>query len=553
MALRIIREQLLKFISDSSPSVVAIKGEWGVGKTYAWEGYLAEARKEKMISCKRYSYVSLFGVSSMENLKNLIFENSIDYVSGGGEPSFETYRANAFNMLEKLGRGSLRKFRDVPFIKSAAPAVETFSFMSINNTLICIDDLERRGAGLDLKDVLGLVSHLKEKKKCKIILLLNDGTETTEDYEKHKEKVMDMELDFSPTPEESANIAFDGSKTYHHEIIKYTTELKIINIRILLKIRKYVDMVFGFFEKAEEKIKSQLLMSTTLFCWSYYSSKNDTKIPTLEFIEKVKDYIFMGKKDGGSNHKLWRNILLSYNFTNFDGLDKQLAKLVRKGYIDRLEFEAAVQDVNKKALNDKSLKDYQSAWDDFHHDFSKTEAEIKTKLYASFLNGINLMTPGNLNSIVRLFNELGDERACYLIDKYIDVRGGEVELFNVNSFENSVTDFDEKIKSRFKIVYEKIIPRMSVADVVDRMVNRSGWREEDEIVLSEATEEDFYNYFINLSGVDITQNIAACLKYRGSSNSSGRQIKIINNVEKALRKIASQSKLNALRLSKFGI
>ncbi|EIZ8954655.1 hypothetical protein MQ573_000453, partial [Cronobacter sakazakii] len=179
MSLKVIREQVLKFISQSSPSVIAIKGEWGVGKTFGWEALLLEAKKENMISGKRYSYASLFGISSLDKLKYTIFENSIQQDSIGHEPNLESLRTNTLGMLEILGRGSWSKLKDMPFIKSAAPAIEAFSFMSITDALICIDDLERRGKGLDLKDVLGLVSLLKEKKKCKVVLLLNAGTDET--------------------------------------------------------------------------------------------------------------------------------------------------------------------------------------------------------------------------------------------------------------------------------------------------------------------------------------------------------------------------------------
>ena len=58
--------------------------------------------------------------------------------------------------------------KELPYIKSAAPAIEAWSFMSVSDSLICIDDLERKGSSLELKDVLGLISLLKEQKKCKV-------------------------------------------------------------------------------------------------------------------------------------------------------------------------------------------------------------------------------------------------------------------------------------------------------------------------------------------------------------------------------------------------
>ncbi|EAU1940231.1 hypothetical protein D6G06_25420, partial [Salmonella enterica] len=71
-------------------------------------------------------------------------------------------------MLEILGRGSWSKLKELPYIKSAAPAIDAWSFMSVSDSLICIDDLERKGSSLELKDVLGLISLLKEQKKCKV-------------------------------------------------------------------------------------------------------------------------------------------------------------------------------------------------------------------------------------------------------------------------------------------------------------------------------------------------------------------------------------------------
>lgn len=296
MSLKTIREQVLNFLSQSSPSVMAIKGEWGVGKTYGWQTLLLKAQKENMLSAKRYSYVSLFGISSLDKLKYTIFENSITKDSIGTEPNLESLRTNTLGMLEVLGRGSWSKLKEMPFIKSAAPAVEAFSFMSISEALICIDDLERKGASLDLKDVLGLVSLLKEKKKCKVILLLNAGTDATDDYETYKEKVIDIELEFSPTPEESAAIAYDDRKPYHKELSAFTVSLGIKNIRVLTKIGKYIDLAIGCFEGTEPELKTQLLQTTALFSWAYYCSTHDEDIPSLDFIESAESIYYIDSK-----------------------------------------------------------------------------------------------------------------------------------------------------------------------------------------------------------------------------------------------------------------
>jgi hypothetical protein len=113
----------------------------------------------------------------------------------------------------------------------------------LREIIICIDDLERKGNGLSLKDVLGLVSLLKEQKKCKVVLLLNDGTEETKDYETYKEKVIDIEFSFKPTTLECSQIAYSNLKDYHEYLRDLTSSVGITNIRVLKKIERLVESV----------------------------------------------------------------------------------------------------------------------------------------------------------------------------------------------------------------------------------------------------------------------------------------------------------------------
>ena len=44
-------------------------------------------------------------------------------------------------------------------------------FMMLKEQIVCLDDVERAGQGLTIKNVLGLASLLKEEKACKVIIL----------------------------------------------------------------------------------------------------------------------------------------------------------------------------------------------------------------------------------------------------------------------------------------------------------------------------------------------------------------------------------------------
>ena len=62
MSIKVVHEEIQRFLESPNPEVLCLKGKWGVGKTYAWNYYLEEARKNNKLAFKKYAYVSLFGL-----------------------------------------------------------------------------------------------------------------------------------------------------------------------------------------------------------------------------------------------------------------------------------------------------------------------------------------------------------------------------------------------------------------------------------------------------------------------------------------------------------
>ena len=63
----------------------------------------------------------------------------------------------------------------------------------ITDTVICIDDIERHSAKLDIIDVMGLVNHLSLEKNCKVVVILHES-KAGENFREYKEKVFDEVL-----------------------------------------------------------------------------------------------------------------------------------------------------------------------------------------------------------------------------------------------------------------------------------------------------------------------------------------------------------------------
>jgi hypothetical protein len=82
-----VKGEIERFLKSSEPEVICISGEWGVGKTYTWQTILDGLRTRREIGLSRYSYVSLFGIASLDALKASIFEN-LEFLVPQGSSGF---------------------------------------------------------------------------------------------------------------------------------------------------------------------------------------------------------------------------------------------------------------------------------------------------------------------------------------------------------------------------------------------------------------------------------------------------------------------------------
>ena len=558
MSIEIVKTQIYEFLASDKPEVLAIKGAWGVGKTYSWNKFLCNAKNDDKIALERYSYVSLFGINSLDSFKYTIFEQVIDKDIIGTEANIDTFKKNTTNILKMLGRKSIWWFKDVLILKSFTPAIESLSFLSLNKSLICIDDLERRGVNLSMRDALGLVSQLKEQKACKVVLLLNDKEEGLEDYKKYREKVIDVELKFEPTSSESADIAFNESPDEIKPIAEFSQRLDIKNIRVLKKIERLVKLTLPLTEGYEPEIKNQVFRSLVLFSWCYYCTIDGA--PPLDFVTNmVYDVWGTGEEKETDKEKInWKKLVSNYEYLHTTDLDLVLADAVRTGYIIEGKFREEATKENEKLLASKSEESFSETWRLYHNSFENNEGELISNLYKSFMKNVKNITPTNLNRTVELFRYLGEDgKASELISYYVDSRKSEKELFNMerNSFFGG--NIDPEIIDKFNSTYQESIVVESAIDVLKRIAGQNGWDQKDEIVLSNTTEDEYYDLFKYEVGDHLSSYVHTCLKFgkivNAGNQHSDQHKEIYKRSTAALKKIASESKLNKHRMKKYGI
>lgn len=213
--------QRLKSILDTSDNVVvAIYGNWGVGKTHFWKTFCDKHYKDDNI------YISLIGKSDIVAIKESLILNL-------------TKRNKAICKIKQI-INSVKfalNFDIVTFGASVSNLFDLISKKDFSNKIICFDDLERMDSGI-LQGVLGLINELKEHKECKIVLIFNKSKLNSVDFFA-KDKIIDREIMLNPSAESSLKIAKNGlniDSTTELIIKNYCIDKNITNIRVIRRI-----------------------------------------------------------------------------------------------------------------------------------------------------------------------------------------------------------------------------------------------------------------------------------------------------------------------------
>lgn len=556
MAIEIIQNQIMRFLASEAPEVMSIKGAWGVGKTYTWNAYLTAAKNQHKIALGRYSYVSLFGINSLDALKFAIFENMIDRQAIGRKPTVESFKSNTAELLRSLGKKSLPLFPTGSTGEHYRSMIDSLAFLSLEKTIICIDDFERKGRSIEAQDILGLITQLKEQKKCKVVLILNDESlseDSSIDYVRLREKVIDTELRFAPTAQDCVTIALSSGKL-GTLLARNIVQLKVNNIRIIKKIEKLALLIMPLMKKYDDQVTFQALRTLTLLTWSYYGQSAST--PEYNFV--VGRTSAFGDLDDdqtlSTQQQIWCAILRRYNNFTMDDFDLQIASLVENGYVNENLFLEQAELLNERILAARSEDSFQEAWRRFNESFDDDAQGVVDCLSDSFKHNAKYISPVNLDGTVRLLRNLGkDKLATRIIDLYIDKRQDNAELFNLDSSVLPGQIKDWEVVQKFRAKQESLRAKRSLKDICDLLLAQDTCGDEEELLMSQASVQDYVDLFKGQKGARLSEYVDLCLKFTRLGGTTEYQKIISDKATEALVLIGRESKLNASRVRRFGI
>lgn len=558
MTTALLQSEILRFLSDPTPEVLCIRGHWGVGKTYAWLKYLGEAEKAKKLQVKQYAYVSLFGLNTLNDLRYAIFESTVttdQYLAGPDIRTLEVLLSKGMDWGRKA-RPFLDTIGSMLGRKEAGEALARASFLLVKGQLVCLDDLERAGDGLKQRDILGLASFLKEQRKCKVVLLLNDEQmeeEQRKEFDRQVEKVVDVNLRFDPTSSEAVGIALDATDPLSSILTPPIVKLGIVNIRVIKKIERMARLLSVVLAPCGDAVVYQAVATVTLGGWSVLQPNAG---PTIDFLRGYGEIGFSMKAVSGKlteDEERFYRLLKDYGYNETDQLDGLILDGIARGAFD----EAAILDSGyalQKLLAEQTQKDtFSAAWDQFHGDLSLDDDKLLDNLYKGALDNLTQISPLNINGTVKMLREMGRaDQADELTKKYVDARGDDRRIFDLSDNHFIATaEVDPAVAKAFADKLDSFVDGREPTAVLLEMYEKQGWSPLDLELLATVTSDGFVEFVEGLRGPEVRRVIEFLQLIGRQPDKTSQKVGI--TVSDALTRIAAKSPLRALRMRRFGV
>ncbi|MEV9593304.1 P-loop NTPase fold protein [Aliarcobacter butzleri] len=556
MKLNKIEENLYDLlIKENKEVVISISGEWGIGKTYFWNNFIKDY-KEKELKDKQIAYVSLFGINSLNDIRTSILlqvsptKKKLSWV----DKKIITPLKNVKSSL-KLDNLSLSLGFDA--LGSIFTLLTSGDF---ENVIVCFDDFERISSNVNLKDVLGLISELKEQKKCKVVMILNEkelGKLTdiekkpySEIFSLYKEKIIDYDFVFEPTLEENIKIATEksGLRFKQETILKNLQNSNIKNIRVLEQIfRKLKKFEFIIDNSYNDNVIDEFL-NTTLAILGFI----------LKDGKKVDDYLKEKSKHNviEMSDEEFKNLNLAEFRKSIFVSNDEIIEMVILNYLKNEEID------NKVLINILDEKNEHTNWYEIGKEISNKWYKVprdftySRKDFAKEMNQIFEDNKENIHNIVnfeQLFVylefikkipfEINKNTEELMIKNYID------KYVKYDSFDNEIEKFVNKNYQSLNSYLKEKRDKKLIEDITLDKVNsilikvKKSSGKEDRYILNELSSEKYKSFILESS--DFSENISSFLISRNNDNDFKQAI---INIKEALNELKNENEEYAFKV-----
>lgn len=492
MSLKKTKEQMIRLLGQADSSVIALSGKWGTGKTHLWDEIKKESSDDQI---RNALYVSLFGLSSIDQVKRKLIEAAIPGVESHGG-MFDGLK-NLFQVGVEAASAhykALAAIKDLNLLLMA-PVV-------LRGKLIVIDDIERKHEKLGIDEVLGFIDEYSKQHKSRFVLVLNDDQLSSKvDQERlwatFREKVIDQEVKLSTSAEEAFSIAIGLASSKYAEAIKQASIVcGLTNIRIVVKVIKVANQILAG-RDLEQAIQARVLPSVVLFSAIYYRGLDDG--PDFNFVLNAgnPDWLSFGRdknKEPTSEEKRedrWRMLMQELGIHGCDEFEKRLVEFLESGLFEATSIEAIIE----RYVAEKEAMEAREAANDFlkrvFWDHRVDEAQLVAEAAVLPANA-GLLDPFVVTELDAVLAKLSGGAAIgqAIIDGWIEAFRAR-KLTTVNDENPFKTPLHPKIQDEFAAIKATAQENATVVDACMSIVDNSGWGTLQEVAMRQATTADF--------------------------------------------------------------
>lgn len=561
-----VEKALHHFATTRDGRAIVMKGDWGTGKTFIWQKTLENHRGS--FAKANYSYVSLFGLSSLADLKRTIFTNIVERDKAGEISSPKSILRKFNNWDFSEAKGLIRKLSGqtkdtkVPFIGGIGGMVEAIQFANLTDTLICIDDFERRSKSLSAREVLGLISNLVESRKCSVILILNENAikDDKDEFFSFNEKVFDYEVVYKPEVKECVEIVFPSSDESLKVLAQNIVKLEINNIRLLKKIRLFNDMLSQHLKNAPAEVTNKAMLILPLAVLCMYG---DGKCPVdIDFISDASKQSHMtplynisadekAKSDAIMAKVKW---LKDYGFSGADDLDLAIISLVKRGYADEDELQLVLIALEESIKHAKDMSLLSDAWAALHGSFGDDQPVVTAMFDDAVKVCIHKMNIREIENLYWLYTSLSQQDKA---DELLKVHLEDARLNGWYFNRNEIRPWPAQ--PAVALALEKYIDQnirdVSIDELMEKSYMNAGFMPSVIKEFSKKTADEFYGYFLNAHHPYVLHYAKNCLDLSNTQYSDDESNKGVKHIfmctYEAIQRLSKTSQLNAVRASRF--
>lgn len=553
MSYAIVRAEIERFLRSPSPEVLCISGRWGVGKTYSWQTFLREEETAGRLGVDRHAYVSLFSLNSLSELRSAIVENTVV----AGRSSLPD--ASSLHGMLREGERFARRSRPALEVaagffrmKDAGDALYRAAFLTVRGQLVCFDDLERAGKSLEMRDVLGLASLLREQRGCKVVLLLNkEQAEATQadEFDRQLEKVVDTFLIFEPTSAEATAIAIGGDDPVAVALRDRLAALNVTNMRVMKKVERWARLVETELRGFDAATLAQATATVVLGGWCFLQRD---LAPSLDFVRRFNPMSgLFERKEERADEKGWRELLGRYGYGSTDELDEPILNGVALGYFRGNVLREAARSVEERRRREGRDDSFSRAWRLYHDSLTTDDDVILDAMQAGALENLAEITPTNMNGTLSFLRRYGrDAQASDILARWIEANRGKEGFFDRWNRFFANDPVDAELLAAMEAGRAEIVDARDPADILKQMAKSGGYNPaEDAARLSRLSADEIVRMFDDHAADDVKGMMEWADRLAAQPGAENLRA----SLDEALGRIASRSRMREDKLRGWGM